>query len=284
MTAPGISREGQVGDAGRFPKADRVTPFGFVADADRNPRIDADTGRIAAFRPGTGAQFGKCGGRLVTGGVGERHPSVAPFDDAAQGHVGMPAIPDRDGALRRQRVDPGILDRVKFALEGHMTLGPQRLHDLDLLFRAASTVVEILVEADELDRVPADADAEAKAAAAQHVERSGLFRHENGLALRQDQHLRRKLDVPRAAGKEAEQHERVVKEIRRGVAVAPIGPARDIDPQHMIRRGQILIADLLGRLGKITDRHRIAADLGIDQGQRHTKLHRKSPLPSSARL
>src|SRR5712672_2173379 len=63
MTAPGISREGQVGDAGRFPKADRVAPFGFVADATRNPRNDADTGRIAAFRLGTGAQFGKCGGR-----------------------------------------------------------------------------------------------------------------------------------------------------------------------------------------------------------------------------
>jgi hypothetical protein len=48
----------------------------------------------------------------------------------------------------------------------------------------------------------------------------------------------------------------------------------------MIRRGQILITDLLGRLRKITDYRGIAADFGIDQGQRYTKLHREPPLGS----
>jgi hypothetical protein len=37
---------------------------------------------------------------------------------------------------------------------------PQRLHDLYLLFGAPAAVAKILVEADELDLVPPDPDAE----------------------------------------------------------------------------------------------------------------------------
>ena len=43
---------------------------------------------------------------------------------------------------------------------------PQFLHDLNLLLGAAAAIVEILVEPDEFDLVPADPDAEAKAPAA----------------------------------------------------------------------------------------------------------------------
>ncbi len=112
-----------------------------------------------------------------------------PFDDALHRHLGMAAEPDRDLTAGRQRVDPGILDGVVLAGEGDVRLGPERLHDLDLLLRAAPPVAEILVEAGELDRVPADPDPEPEAPAAQHVERGGLLGDEHGLALRQDQHL-----------------------------------------------------------------------------------------------
>ena len=83
--------------------------------------------------------------------------------------------------------------------------------------------------------------------------------------------------APRAAGEEAEQHERIVKQIRRGVAVAPIRPARDIDAEHVIGGGQVLVADLLGGLREFADRGGIAADSDIDQGQRHAKFHLDFP-------
>ena len=90
---------------------------------------------------------------------------------------------------------------------------PQRLHDPHLFLRAPAAIVEILVEAGELDRVPADPDAEPEPAAAQNIERGRLFGDENGLALRQDQDAGRKAELARASGKKAEQHERVMKQI-----------------------------------------------------------------------
>jgi hypothetical protein len=124
--------------------------------------------------------------------------------------------------------------------------------------------VEILVEADELDLVPADPDAEPEAAAAQHVERCSLLGDENRLALRQDQHLGRKLDRLGATGKEAEQRKRIMEQIGRGVAVAPAGTARHIDAEHVVGHRQILIADFLGGLREFAKRGRIAADGPVD--------------------
>ena len=74
------------------------------------------------------------------------------------------------------------------ALEGDVRLRPQRLHHLHLLLRAAAAVVKVLVQAGEFHRVPADADAQPEAAAAQHIETGGLLRDQRGLPLRQDQH------------------------------------------------------------------------------------------------
>ena len=128
-----------------------------------------------------------------------------------QGALVMPAEPHRHLARGRPRVDAGIVDRVPAALEADMRLGPQRLHDLHLLLRAAAAIVEILVEPDELDLVPADPDAEPEPAAAQHVEAGRLLGDERRLALRQDQHAGREAELRRAAGEIAEQDERVVK-------------------------------------------------------------------------
>ena len=116
-----------------------------------------------------------------------------------------------------------------------------------------------------------------KAPAAQHVERGGLLGDQHRLTLRQDQHLGRELDIPGAAGEEAEQHKRVVEKIGRGVAVAPIGAARDIDAEDVVGCGQILIADLLGRLREFADGGRIAADSDIDKGQCDAKFHLDFP-------
>src|SRR4051794_30428191 len=148
-----------MGDAARFPEAHRLAPLGLGADPDSGPGIDADAGRIAPRRLGHPAQLVECRDRLVARRVVERHPAIAPFDDALHRHVGMAAEPDRDPAACWQRIDPGILDRVVPAGEGDVRLSPQRLHDFDLLLRAPTPIAEILIEAGELDRVPADPDA-----------------------------------------------------------------------------------------------------------------------------
>jgi hypothetical protein len=49
---------------------------------------------------------------------------------------------------------------VKFSGEANMRPGPQGLHHLHLRRRALAAVAQVLVEADELDLVPADADPE----------------------------------------------------------------------------------------------------------------------------
>jgi len=44
-------------------------------------------------------------------------------DDASHGYIGMAAEPHRDRALRRRRIDLGILDRVMLPVKGESRLG-----------------------------------------------------------------------------------------------------------------------------------------------------------------
>ena len=68
--------------------------------------------------------------------------------------------------------------------------------------------------------------------------------------------------MPRASGEKTEQHERVVIPVGRArAALGPLGPARDIDPQHVIGGGDALITGRLCRLNKIPQRRRLAANI-----------------------
>ena len=137
------------------------------------------------------------------------------------------------------------------ALEIDVRLRPQRPHHFDLFLRAAAAVVKILVEPGELDLVPTDPDAEPEAPARQHVETRGLLGDEHGLALRQDQHLRREIADIGAARKKPEQHKWVVIEIgRAGARLGPAGAAGDTGAEHMVGCGDAVIADRLRRLDK----------------------------------
>src|SRR5262249_33277287 len=147
-----------MGDAARFPEAYRLPPLSLGADPDRGPGVDADAGRIASCRLGHRAQLVESGDRIIAWRIVQGHPTIALFDNALHRHVGVAAVPDRDPAACRQWIDPGIRDRVVLAGEGDVRLGPQCLHNLDLLLRAATPVAEIFIEADEPDRVPADPD------------------------------------------------------------------------------------------------------------------------------
>src|SRR5215472_7607178 len=193
-----------MGDAARFLEAHCLPPLGLGADPDRGPGVNADAGRIASRRLGHRAQLVESGDRIIARRIIQGHPTIAPFYNALHRHVGMAAVPDRDPAACRQWIDPGILDRVVLAGEGDVRLGPQRLYNLDLLLRAAAPVAEIFIEANELDRVPSDPDAKTESSAAQHVKRGGLLVDEYRLALGEDQHLGRELDIPLTRGEKAE--------------------------------------------------------------------------------
>jgi hypothetical protein len=140
-----------------------------------------------------------------------------------------------------------------------MRLGPQLLHDLDLLLGAASAVMEVLVEPGKFDLVPADPDAEPEPAAAQHIETGRLLGDENGLALRQDQHARRKTKLIRASGKKAEQHERVV--IQPGPGAAGLRRAGFSGAEHMVGRLDEMIADCFCSLRIFAHDGRLAPDI-----------------------
>ena len=146
----------------------------------------------------------------------------------------MPAIPDRHASRGRARVDAGVLDVVELALKGDVRLGPQRLHDPHLLGRTPPAVVEILVEADELDLVPADPDAEPEPPAAQHIERGRLLGNQHRLALRQDQDADGKADLLRAASQKPEQHERVVIGGGGGADPPALVIRRGVGAEHMV--------------------------------------------------
>ena len=125
--------------------------------------------------------------------------------------------------------------------------------------------MEILAEALELDLVPAHADAEAEAAAAQHIEGGGLLGHQGGLALGQDQHRGGEADLLGAAGEEAEQHERVM--IGGGGGAHP--PASRIGigvlAQHMVGCDEEVEPEPLRRLGVVTQDARPGADVANRQ-------------------
>src|SRR5437868_7852303 len=119
----------------------------------------------------------------------------------------MAAEPQRNFTAWWPGIDAGVWEAVPLALECNVGIGPQRFHHLDLFLGPLAPVVEILVEAHELELVPADADAEPETAATEHVETGSLLGDQHRLALRQDQDLGRELDLPGAGRNKAERHE-----------------------------------------------------------------------------
>jgi len=133
--------------------------------------------------------------------------------------------------------------------------------------------MEILIEADELDLVPADPDPEPEPAAAQHVERRRLLGYQRRLPLRQDQDPDGKADLLGAARQKPEQHERVVIG-GGGGADPPPGVIRiRVGAKDMIGRDQMGITDPLRRLRIIAQCRGAGAD--IADRQRAAELHRR---------
>src|SRR5689334_10038796 len=137
--------------AGLSPEARLLGPIRFAARAHRDPDLDANLARVAAGGFGHRAQPGEDVERFLAWGIGVRHTAVAESRDALQRALVMAADPHRHPAAFRPRVDAGVIDRVPASLVGDVRLGPQSLHDLNLLLGATAAVVEILVQPDKLD-------------------------------------------------------------------------------------------------------------------------------------
>ena len=105
----------------------------------------------------------------------------------------------------------------------------------------------VLAERLVLDRVPADADAEAEPAAGEQVDLGRLLGDERGLALRQDDDPGDELEL-RARGEVAEQHERLVERRVHVVRARPGGWAVRIGAEHVVVGEQVGEPELLHRL------------------------------------
>ena len=102
-------------------------------------------------------------------------PAISPFGNSRHRPVVMSAIPHRRMPRCRARIDTRVVDRVVHAFERDMLVFPERAHHSHLLLGSASTVVEILLQTDEFDLVPADTDAQSEPPFGQDVEACRLF-------------------------------------------------------------------------------------------------------------
>ena len=160
---------------------------------------------------------------------------------------------------------PASVTLCQRPVERDQVLGPQTAHQLDLLLGAAAPIMKILAERLVLDGVPAHADAEAEPAAAQHVHRGGLLRHERRLALRQDDDAGDELDALGDAGEVAEQHERLVELVGVAVGAAPALAARGVRAEHVVEGEQVVVAQLFGGLGVLLDGGGVGGYLGLGE-------------------
>src|SRR5262249_15005661 len=154
-----------------------------VALARRYPDFEADILGLAAFGFDHAAQPFENLQHVVARRPAVGHEAVAVLSDALQRLLGMAAKPYRHLARLRARSDAAVAQLVTLALEGEAFRGAQRLHELHLLGRAHAAGMEVHAEALEFDLVPADTDAQPKAALAQGIERGRLLGDQRRLAL-----------------------------------------------------------------------------------------------------
>ena len=271
--------DGPEGDVGR-PRA--LPGAGFLRPALRIPAfgvhggVDPDPRRVAARLAREPVELLDRGPALVArGGARVDDPTVAEAGGAPDRDRLERSEPDRDGALHGRRVDPDVAQPVPAALEGDEILAPEAAQDLHLLLHPPAPIAEVLVQGLELDRVPADADAEARAPAAEDVELGRLLGDQRGLALRQDEDRGGELDALGDRRQVGEEQERFMEHPLPRVELRPRGTARDARAEHVVDRGQVVEPEPFHRLDVVPDDGRIGPDLGLRKDRSHS--HRSPP-------
>ena len=131
--------------------------------------------------------------------------------------------------------------------------------------------MEVLVQRFVLDVIPADADTEAQASAREHVDRRGLFRHQRGLALRQDHDAGDELEALRARRQIPEQHEGLVECRAHVVRAGPAFVHRRVGADDVVVREEVLESELFDSLRVRAHTSGIGTDLRLRKD--HTDLH-----------
>ena len=108
------------------------------------------------------------------------------------------ANPDRDWPLLGQRIKLGMAHLAPTPFKGHQGLGPQRPHQINLLFTALPTIMKILIQGIKLHRVPPHPNPQPEAAIAHQIHLGRLLRHQSRLALRHNENTGHQLQRRRA--------------------------------------------------------------------------------------
>ena len=154
-----------MGRAESAPRLHLRSPIVRGAAADACTALNADFGGVSAgltrvvvetlqglAAAGVGAELGK--------------PAVGSTSNAPYDRLSAAAHPQGNRPLDGQGVDARGGDRVPPTPEGDHVLGPQGAHQRHLLLHPAAAGVEVLAQGLVLNLVPADANAQPKAAAA----------------------------------------------------------------------------------------------------------------------
>ena len=265
-----------------LPGAGILRPALGVVAVGMHRRFDPDPRRVAARLAGEAVELLDRGPALVAaGGTRIHQPPVAkPGRPPDRDRLERPD-PQGDGTLHGRWIEPHVAQPVPAALEGDKVLAPEAAKDLHLLFHPPPPVAEVLVQGLELDRVPADADAEAHAPATEDVELGRLLGDERGLALREDEDGGRELDALGDRREVGEEQERLVEHPVARIELRVRRPARGARPEHVVDRGQVVEAEPLHRLDVVPDHGRIGPDLGLrkDRPNSHRLPPRSGCLP-----
>jgi hypothetical protein len=145
------------------------------------------------------------------------------------------------------------------------------VHELDLLLATSSPIAERLAQSLIFDRIPAHADAQSHPTAAKHIHLGGLLGHQDGLALRKDQHSSRQLDRRGERSEITQQHEHFVKAIVAGIP-SPSRPGRGSGAEHMVVDEDVFVTQLFDLRRPVSDVNRIVADFQLreDRPDPHT--------------
>ena len=136
--------------------------------------------------------------------------------------------------------------------------------------------MEVLSQGLVLHMVPAHADAQAQAAPAQHVYLGSLFRHQDGLALGQNQDPGCQADLLGDGGHVAHQGEWLMDQAlvavvtKRGMVVKT-----GVCSQDVVRDKYVGVVQILGGLSEIANRRRVGLDLRLREND--SDLHSDAP-------
>src|SRR5919198_143776 len=160
------------------------------------------------------------------------------------------------------RLGSRVVERPELTLEVACP-APERAHQAERLVRAPAALPERHAHEAVLVLVPADADPEVEAAAAQLLQRGDLLRQVHRVVQRHEHDRGAEADPLRAAGDPAERDERVVDA---AVRVDAFGSDDDV-----LGRPDGVVLELLRQLGGATDR--VGSCVASVVRQDHTEVH-----------